>query len=77
VARETFERAAASATDGMWPLVWMMSIAVANSNLKVAARTPRSGGTGGSLSLCLSRAIGFVRVRRASCRLVKIVTRLV
>ena len=31
---------------------------------QVAALTPPSGGTGGSLSLCFSRAIGFVRVLR-------------
>src|SRR5437868_8441759 len=45
----------------MWPLSWMMVMAVSSSSRNVAALTPRSGGVGGSLSLCFSLAMGFVR----------------
>src|SRR5436190_7206707 len=49
----------------MCPLCRMMVIAVSSSRLNVAAFTPRAGGIGGSLGLCFSRAMGFVRSRES------------
>src|SRR3954452_23997047 len=45
----------------MWPVRWISAIAVSTRTLKVAALTPRAGGTAGSVGRYFIRGIGFLR----------------